>query len=160
MATLHDLYHDGTLERFEPNLDPNQQSLRVAYMDPAANNWCFNSTELGEPTPNPHSYARVRAILDEFCAGALILEGLHIRQIGGKKRNFWEIKTVPERYSVRIFGWFHIPRFFIVACCKYKNDVSKRCKNEISFIEQYIADLPLDEPKVAKENTYEKLVSV
>ena len=159
MATLNELVAQGTLKRFQPLLDPGEQPQRFVYMEPSAQDWCFSSKELGRQTPNKWSYDRARAALTEFCAGALLYEGAHMRSIGPRKDRIWEIKTIPpERNSIRIFGWFCTAGVFVVCLCKYKNDVSKRCEIERQYVLQYRKDIPLDEPKVAKETDHAALM--
>jgi hypothetical protein len=161
MATIEGLCQDGTLERFEPQLDPDELPMRTVYFAPEAHEWCFSSRELGRQTPNPHSYDRVRALLSQFCAGRLLLRGAHIRELRPPSCRIWEFKTIPpERYSVRVFGWFYRPCVFIGCLCKYKNDVSPRCANEIQATLSYRSTLPLDEPKTAGETSYEALLRV
>jgi hypothetical protein len=159
MATIDELCDDGTLERFEPQLDPGELPQRVVYLAPVAHEWCFSSRELGHQTPNPHSYDRVRALLSEFCAGRLLLHGAHVRNLRPPGNRIWEFKTIPpERHSVRIFGWFYRPCVFIGCLCKYKNDVSPGCVCEINSVLAYRSRLPLDEPKTAKETSYDALL--
>jgi hypothetical protein len=161
MAPIDGLCGDGTLERFEPQLDPGELPLRIVYLAPEAHEWCFSSRELGYQTPNPHSYDRVRALLSQFCAGRLLLRGAHVRDLRPPRSRIWELKTIPpERYSVRIFGWFYRPCVFIGCLCKYKNDVSQRCADEINAVSSYRANLSLDEPKTAKETSYDALLRV
>ncbi len=161
MATINDLVTQRQLEKFQPLLDPGEQPLRAVYMDPVAHEWCFSSAQLGKATPCPFSFDRTHAVLDEFCSGALLYEGAHIRRLGPKREGIWELKTVPpEHHSVRIFGWFYRPGILIVCLCKYKNDVSKRCASEIKFVIDFRDGLALSEPKLAKGKDYESLMQI
>ncbi|WP_169816644.1 hypothetical protein [Rhodovibrio salinarum] len=129
-------------------------------MDPSAYEWCFSSQELGKDGPNEHSFQNVRALLDEWSAGSLLFEGAHVRRLAPKKNGIWELKTKPERHSVRLFGWFVQPKIILIVLAKFKNDVSAGCKDEIEFILRYRSNLNLDEPKVTRENDYASLVQV
>lgn len=161
MATVGDLVVQGKLVRFQPLLDPGEQPQRFVYMALGAHEWCFSTEELGHSAPCAMSFDRVHATLDDFCAGAMLYEGAHIRSLRPRREKVWELKTVPpERHSVRIFGWFYRPAVLIVSLCKYKNDVSIRCALERELVLTHRGKLPLDEPKTAREKTYEPLMQI
>jgi hypothetical protein len=130
-------------------------------MTPESYEWCWSSKELGKQTPNPQSFDRVRALLDDFCTGHLLREGADIRKLSPPLVNkgfAWELKAKPEKFTVRLFGWFVSPSVFLCPLCKYKKDVSASCREEIAMLRTFISTTSLCDSNIARGTDVRQLL--
>ena len=112
MATIIDLVAAGELEKFDPELEPNELEHRFIYLHLSV------LTRLTEELPQWESIWRVEqsplqqldALVEIFSSGESLTIGTRLKTLNHLGEGVWELKT-PD---LRLFGWFNVRDSFII----------------------------------------------
>ena len=147
MATLIELDTTGSLSKFDPALDDDQQEFRVLYASPRLRKWLeevlpkLRSTWNIEVTP----LEQFDALMEAYASGEPLVFQHNFYPISHVSGYVWELKT-PD---LRIFGWFVARDCFVGVAA----DTTDRIKLHRLYhgyageVAHFLENLDLDEPK-------------
>jgi len=148
MATLEHLWADGTLIKFEADLEPGTMPNRVIYMAPEFDVWIEDVLYDEPPDDKDRAidpYEQVESIFDDFLRGRPMVYGVHKKLLRPEMNRVWSLRT-PD---VRVFGWFPARGTFLAVCGDMKRHLKKPTayREHIDRVTAFRDALPLGEPK-------------
>lgn len=152
MTTIIELEVAGSLFKFDPALEPNEQEWRCIYGLPllqprlqAIPSW--NSQWQTDVTP----IKQLDALLEIFCSGETLTFDWRFKPLTHLGDGIWELKT-PD---LRLFGWFYEKDCFIVGAIDTAFNVKSYnlYAGHCGMVAHHRSQLDLDEPKfISGEN--------
>jgi hypothetical protein len=148
MATLEHLWAEGTLIRFEADLEPREMPNRIIYMAAEFDAWIEDILYDEQPDDEDRAidpYEQVESIFDDFVKGRPMVYGVHKKLLRPETKGVWSLRT-PD---VRVFGWFPARGTFLAVCGDMKRNLKKPTayRAHIDRVADLRDALPLDEPK-------------
>lgn len=147
MATLEHLRGDGTLVRYDAELEPGEMPQRMIYMAVAFVDWAEDVlfSELADEDQPLSPYEQVEARFYDFVVNRPMVYGVHKKLLRPEIRGVWTLRTD----DVRVFGWFPAKGIFVAVRGEMKRNLQKIADYDahIGRVREYRDTLPLDEPK-------------
>ncbi|MCE2524121.1 MAG: hypothetical protein J4F49_13055 [Rhodobacteraceae bacterium] len=152
MPTPDELATNGLLEKYDPELSPLEQPLRMIYFTPQAAEWIadelpsIKSDQFVEGSVKPLEQAM--GYLDMFVT-AEELSGMLPKALKPYDAGIWELRT-PD---LRFFGWFWRRAVFVISAVGVKAQLQSGQTIYAGYVEQakhHRRQLDLDEPKFVK----------
>ncbi len=120
-AKLDALEAAGDLIKHKPTVKAPEPISRQLYLVPATHRWCFPSGKHPDKRVTEEAMAYAHHQLNSFILGRY-LDDEDFWRLKPEEEEVWEIKTHMNP-RIRLFGWFPLPKNFIVAHHKLRQDL-------------------------------------
>ncbi|WP_138379182.1 hypothetical protein [Luteithermobacter gelatinilyticus] len=145
MATIEELYTLGKIEKYVPDLGPDQHIERVLYLSLELVEW-INTTLSGMPRRAGRDLTpleQVDNIFSNYISGKKMVG--EYQKLMPQKYAVWELKTA----DIRIFGWFVRQRVFIATHADTATNIKgqKLYRKYIKKVRDYRKRINLTNPK-------------
>jgi hypothetical protein len=97
--------------------------VRCLWLTADAHRWCFPSGHHPDTRVSAKALASATHQLNSFVFGRWLESRVDLTQLCPQDKEAWEIRSCLAMPQLRLFGWFVLPRQFIVAHCKVRNDL-------------------------------------
>jgi hypothetical protein len=98
---------------------------RYLWLTPDTRDWCF------PPDGHPDSRVTAKALahlgdqINAFVLGQFMEDGVDMKRLEPTENGVWEIRSYFNKPFLRVFGWFVLPKLFVAAQCKVRDDLEK-----------------------------------
>lgn len=147
MATVIELVARGELSKLDPQLDVDQQELRIIYASPRLRRWVATTLPTLGSSWNieEQPVEQLVALVEVYAAGETLTYGWTFKPLVHLGDGVWALKTA----DLRMFGWFTARDCFIghIGDTKDRTQLHGLYRGYADDVVRYRNGLDLDEPK-------------
>ena len=127
ILTIKALEANGTLVRYEPNVerDSHPQGPRCLWLAADTWNWCSPAGAHPDGRIRDESLAHLLDQLNAFVRGDFMEYGVDIRRLCPHETDVWEIRSHLKKPQLRLIGWFVLPKMFVAVRGAVRDDLER-----------------------------------